>query len=163
MNDLACEAGSRCVNTVADTGALIHPLSEIQPDTNMLTTYASCIPHEPWQQRSALLLLTAMNQTSSFTCSATSPSFALLPDCIPFSCCSPIVSAASAAAPGLRPLQLLLPDCVRVSCSSRISSASAAAWALLDCIRFSCAQPSSEPLPEHSQSSRFSIFSTKVV
>ena len=33
----------------------------------------------------------------------------LLPDCIRFSCCSPITSA-SAAAPRLRPLPLLLPN-----------------------------------------------------
>ena len=50
----------------------------------------------------------------------------LLPDCIRFSCCSPIVSA-SAAAPRLHPLQLLLPDCIRFSCCSPIVSASAAA------------------------------------
>ena len=50
----------------------------------------------------------------------------LLPDCICFSCCSPIVSA-SAAASRLYLLQLLLPDCVCFSCCSPIVSASAAA------------------------------------
>ena len=50
----------------------------------------------------------------------------LLPDCIRFSCCSPIASA-SAAAPRLHPLQRMVPDCVRFSCCSPITSASAAA------------------------------------
>ena len=49
-----------------------------------------------------------------------------LPDCIRFSCCSPLASA-SAAAPRLRPLQLLLPDSVRFNCSSPIASPSTAA------------------------------------
>ena len=52
----------------------------------------------------------------------------LLPDCVRFNCCSPIVSA-STAAPRLRPLQLLLlPDCIRFDCCcSPIASASTAA------------------------------------
>ena len=71
--------------------------------------------------------------TSSFTCSATSPLFAylsnwrwttlcaelLLPDCIRFSCCSPIEL--------IRFCLLLLPACVRFSCCSPLASTSTAA------------------------------------
>ena len=108
----------------------------------------------------------------------------LLPDCVCFSFCSTIASASAAAAPRLRPLQLLLPDCVRFcfSCCSTIASTSAAAPRLCplqlllhDCIHFSCRSPTAsvsaaqsssrrfQPLCEHSQSSRFSIFSVMVV
>ena len=99
-------------------------------------------------------------QVRSFTCSATSPSFAyksnsapdsplcraaapqlrplqlLLPDCI---------RSASTAAPRLRPLQLLLPDYVHFSCCLPLASTSAAAAPRLcplqllpDCVRFNC-------------------------
>ena len=116
------------------------------------------------------VLLLSICITSSFNCSATTPSFTyvsiwrqaalcaelLLPDCTRFSCCSPNVSAL-AAAPQLRPLRLLLPDCVHFGCCSLIASAStvapdcvhsAAAPCLLllqlllaDCIRFSFCSP----------------------
>ena len=70
----------------------------------------------------------------------------LLPDCVRFSCCSPLASAstalprfqqlpdcirfgffspiasASTVAPWLRPLQLQLPDCIRFDCCSLIAS-----------------------------------------
>ena len=75
----------------------------------------------------------------------TDPLQLLLPDCVRFNCCSPIVSAstaapqlsplqlllpiasASTAAPRMRPLQPLLPNCVHFSCCSPIASASTAA------------------------------------
>ena len=57
--------------------------------------------------------------TSSFAHSATSFSFALLPDCVHFSCSSPIASASASCC--------MLPDYVRFSCCSPIASASAAA------------------------------------
>ena len=77
----------------------------------------------------------------------------LLPDCVRFSCSSPIASASTAApdcvrfscCPRLCPLQLLLPNCVRFNCCSLIASASTAAprlralqLLLPDCVRFSC-------------------------
>ena len=94
-----------------------------------------------------------------------SPSELLLPDCVRFSCCSPIAlirfnccspfASASAAARHLCLLQLLLPDCVRFNCSP-IASASAVAprlrppqvqlllrlhLQLPDCVRFGCCSP----------------------
>ena len=98
------------------------------------------------------LHVTCIIFTSSFprfASSAYSPSFAyvsnpatahrfsrlrplqLLPDCVPFGCCSPIASA-SAAAPQLSPLQLLLPDYVCFNCCSLIASTR---LLLPDCIR----------------------------
>ena len=62
----------------------------------------------------------------------------LLPDCVRFSCCSPIASA-SAAAPRLRPHQLLLAVCVRFSCCSLI--ADGPFQLLLDCVCFNCCCP----------------------
>ena len=87
----------------------------------------------------------------------------LLPDCVRFSCCSPIASihfdccspfaSASAAARHLCLVQLLLPDCVRFNCSP-IASASADVprlrplqlllrlhLQLPDCIRFDRCSP----------------------
>ena len=51
------------------------------------------------------------------------------PDCIRFSCCSPIVSASAAAPwlcplPRLHPLYLLLPDCIHFTYYSPIASTS---------------------------------------
>ena len=78
----------------------------------------------------------------------------LLPDCVRFSCCSPIASirfdccspfaSASAAARHLCLLQLLLPDCVCFNCSPFASASAAARHLCLlqlllpDCVCFNC-------------------------
>ena len=96
--------------------------------------------------------------TSSFTRSATSPSFAYVSNPVPdsslcraaaprlrrFSCCSPIasirfkllfpVSVRFSCCPPIASLQLLLTTCVRFSCSSQFQQ-------LLDCVRFGCCSP----------------------
>ena len=84
----------------------------------------------------------------------------LLPDCVRFSCCSPLASALQlllpgpiaasastaalplpplpATAPRLRPLHLLLAACIRFSCCSRLRSLR---LLLPDCVRFNCCSP----------------------
>ena len=68
-----------------------------------------------------------------------SPSKLLLPDCVRFSCCSPIASIHF-----IDPLQLLFPVCVRFRCCSPLVSASAATprlrpfQLLPDCVCFGC-------------------------
>ena len=84
--------------------------------------------------------------TSSFAHSATSPSFAYVsnpvpdsslcraaaPDCVRFSCCSPIASASAAAPHAIASIRFNcccsaeLPACIRFSCCSPLASASAA-------------------------------------
>ena len=99
----------------------------------------------------------------AFVCNSapdSSPSKLLLPDCVRFSCCSPIASihfnccslfvSASDAARHLCLLPLLLPDCVHFNCSP-IASASAVAPRLrplhlllrlhLQLVRFDCCLP----------------------
>ena len=60
----------------------------------------------------------ALNTTISFCHSFHSLQLSL-PDCVRFSCCSPIASAL-AAAPRLHPLQLSFPDCAHFSSSFKI-------------------------------------------
>ena len=68
------------------------------------------------------------------------------PNCVRFSCCSPIASTP-AATRSLHPLQLLLPDCVHFSYCSPLASTSAVAprlrplQLLPDCVRFNCCFP----------------------
>ena len=101
----------------------------------------------------------------------------LLPDCVRFSCCSPLASASaaaprlrplepSAAAPGprllnccspiiLRPLRLLLPDCVRFNCcSSRLRP-----LRLLHAPRLHPLVPPAVPALALEHSSRSSVYS----
>ena len=113
---------------------------------------ASGTQSPPPPQPTSLSTIVITSSFTRFARSATSPSFTyvsnlvldsslcraaapqlrplqlLLPDCICFSCCSPIASA-STAAPRLRPLQLLLSICVRFGCCSP------------DCVRFDCCSP----------------------
>ena len=75
---------------------------------------------------SPLFAYTSNTAPDSSLCRAAAPQLRplqlLFPNCVCFSCCSPIASA-STAAPRLRPLQLQLPDCIRFNCCSPIASA----------------------------------------
>ena len=72
----------------------------------------------------------------------------LLPNCVHFSCCSPVVSI----------LQLLLPECICFSCCSLIVSTSTAVpcvrftcMLLPDCVRFTCRYLIASALPAATQ------------
>ena len=110
-----------------------------------------------------VMLIIIKRSFACFACSATSqfaysinspaPGIQLLLDCIRFSCCSLIASAASR----LCLLQLLLPDRVLFSCWSPIASASAAAPPLQHCCCTSiasiqCSYCAGPPLQEGSSS-----------
>ena len=134
-------------------------------------------PHLPWFPDCVHFRCCSPNASASAAASRLRPLQLLLLNCVHFSCCSPIGSAASRLGP-------LLPDCIRFSCCSPIGSTvprlgplfpdwvrcslivSASAGIRCSPTAFvSAAQPSSgrvQPLREHSQSSRFSTFSTKV-